>query len=261
MTWFWRSLFGPAPALVLALAAAAGTAAQTAIPQSAVRFELGAAVRGQTDLMASPLAYRGVGTHVAMAYEQRRHGRQFTVEGSVARARLTSRISDGADHTESTFVANVSVRSLHDVGAAKSGRLHFYAGGQLDLRVPVRSHAYVEGMTEYYADIFLPLQAAGGWEAALGPVVVSERLALPLLAIVGRCPYTGLRYTPVFSVAPPGRLLGFDHALAVERPAGGRMAVRLEWRTTLVRYPVPRTLSMVSHRVGLSVALSGRGFP
>lgn len=261
MTWFWRSHFGPAPALALALAAASGTAAQTAIPHSAVRFELGAAVRGQSDLMASPLAYRGVGAHVALAYEKRQAGRRFTVEGSYATVRLTSRITDGVDHKESTFVADLAVRSLYDVGAAWSGRVRFYAGGQLDMLLPVRSHDYLAGMTEYYADVFLPLQVAGGWEAALGPVVVSERLALPLLAVVGRCPYTGLRYTPTFSVAPPGRLLGFDHAVAVERPAGGRVAVRLEWRTTLVRYPEPRTLSMVSHRVGLSVALSGRGFP
>jgi hypothetical protein len=262
MTWFSRFVPALAWATALVLAAACGAAAQTRPGAgSAAWLELGGVVRGQSDLMASPLAYRGTGRHVAVGYEKRRPRHQLNVDASFASARLTSRITDGSDHTEEVYLAGLGLRSLYRVGSAWAGRLRFYVGGQVDVRVPVRSHDYMGGMTEYFADVFLPAQAAGSWEAELGPVVVVERLAVPLFAVVGRCPYTGLKYTPVFSVAPPGRLEGFDHALSVARPVSSRLAVRLEWHTTLLRYPTPRELSMVTHRIGLAVELHGSRVP
>ncbi|MEJ2186541.1 MAG: hypothetical protein P8Z36_11445 [Gemmatimonadota bacterium] len=258
MIWLRRSLFILGSAFALTLGNACGGAAQTKpAAWSAAWLEMGPTMRGQSDLMASPLAYQGAGLHVAGGYQRRRGGHRLSVGGSYESARLTSRITAGSDHTERVFVASLGVRSLYSAGSAWSGRVRFYAGGQVDLRVPVRSHDYVGGMKEYFADVFLPVQAAGAWEASLGPVVVAERLAVPLFAVVGRCPYTGLKYMPVFSVAPPGRLVGFDHAISVGRAASDRVDVRLEWRTTLLRYPEPRELSMVTHRLGLAVALHG----
>lgn len=250
---FRHCLLIPAAVVLLPLAVGHDAAAQTPMEGSALWLELGGVVRGQSDLMASPLAYRGAGEHAAVVYEKRRSRRRLFVEGSYASARLTSGITNGADHTERVFVAAMGAGSLYRV-AVWNGWLRLFAGGQLDLRVPVRSHDYGGGMKEYFADVFLPVQAAVSWEAALGPAVLSERLALPLFAVVGRCPYTGLKYTPVFSVAPPGRLTGFDHALSLSRP-GRHMDVRLEWRTTLLRYPEPQKLSMVTHRLGLAVTL------
>lgn len=259
---FHRSFLVSACTIALTHATAVGVAAQEG-PEtgSAVWLEAGGVVRGQSDLMASPLAYRGTGRHVAAGYEKRRPEHRLSVDGSFAAARLTSRITAASDHTEDAFVVGLSLRSLYRLGSVGSGRIRFFAGGQLDMRVPVRSHDYVSGMTEYFADVFLPVQAAGSWEARLGPAVLAERLAVPLFAVVGRCPYTGLKYTPVFSVAPPGRLLGFDHALSIRLPLEQRLDARLEWRTTLLHYPEPRELSMVTHRIGLAVVLHGRRVP
>ncbi|MEJ2677862.1 MAG: hypothetical protein P8174_02165 [Gemmatimonadota bacterium] len=261
MTWFRRSALLPASVILLALPIPAGVAAQVPVWRSALWLELGGVVRGQSDGMASPLSYRGAGQHVGVAYEWRRPGRRLNVNASYASARLTSRITDGGDHVESVFVPGLGVRSQYRVASAWAGRVRFYAGGQVDVRVPVRKHDYEGDMAEYFADVFVPVQAAGSWEATLGPVVLSERLALPLFAVVGRCPYTGLQYAPVFSVAPPGRLVGFDHAISLGRPVGTRVDVHLEWRTTFLRYPEPRELSMVTHRIGLAVALHGSRAP
>lgn len=239
--------------LVLLLALLAPTMSDAQSLRGGVRLGAGLVRHGQTDLMASPLRYRGVAPQAVAGYTRVGSATRFDVAASFSAVSLESRISDGG-HRQSAVLAAVRVLWLRRVTGP--GRWQGFLGGRVDAMFSLRWHEYVPDRTELFGDIFVPLQATAAHELRLShDLVLWQRLAVPVAAVVLRSPYTGLKYFPDVELAPPGRLLGLDHALGADWALTARWSVRAEWATALLRYPDPRELSMVTHRVevGLEV--------
>lgn len=207
---------------------------------------------GQTDLMASPMRFHGTAAGLALGYRRVSRTR-FGVDASFSRAELASRLN-GDNRGETAYLLTVEARWLAPL--AGSGPWRLYAGGQVDIYGPARSHRYTRDGTEVYADLFVPLHAALAQELDVGPGwVVTQRLAVPVAAVVARSPYSGFKYWPSVELAAPGRFLGLEHAVGVDHPLSDAWGVHAEWRTTLLRYPDPRELSMVTHRMVVGLEL------
>lgn len=254
-------------ALVLAsacLGPASGAAAQAKSPatgdrpdpwpQGGIRLDLGLLRHGESDLMASPLRYHGTALQLGLAYRRIGVRTRFEVAGALAAPRLEAGYPDLDSHTE-TFIGALHLQWLRRV--ARRTHWRGFLGGRLDVLIPFRRHVYPPGgNTEQFADVFIPLQVAAAHTLRLSPRMVGwQALAVPVAALVMRSPYTGLKYTPDLTFAPPGRLLGFDHVLGLDRALGAHWSWVAEWRFTVLSYPEPRELTLATHRwtVGLEV--------
>lgn len=239
-----------------AILAATPASAQTAVPapRGGIRLELGLRRHGQTDLMASPLRYRGTAPDLGLGFRHVRRDTRFDLEASFSAVTLESDISRTGSG-ETAYFARLRLRWLHRVAARMSWE--GFLGGRVDVFVPVRRHTYpLGGGTELYGDAFIPIQLAAAQELRLTPrTVAREALAVPVAAVVLRSPYTGLKYLPDADLAPPGRLIGLEHTLGVDRTLSRHEAwtVSVEWRVALLRYPEPRKLAMVTHRLTLGL--------
>jgi len=213
---------------------------------------VGALRHGQSDAMASPYRYRGTAPLAAVGYRRVGDRTRLGVDASISGARLRSALS--RDHFEDVVLASLEAWWARRVVA--SGPWSGFAGAQLALHLPYRDHSYGSLRTEQFGDLFAPVELLVAHEYRLGPgTVASQRVGVPVVAIVLRSPYTGLKYAPDVTVAPPGRLVGLDHAVLLDRALSETWGLRAEWRTTLLRYPDPQELALVTHRVALGVEL------
>lgn len=236
-------------ALLTVLLVPAASAAQT--ERGGIRLGFGLVRHGQTDLMASPLRYRGSAALVAVGYRRVHREMRLGLAASFAALTLESRIS-GTGSRERLFLTALRVRWLRRV--AERGVWEAFLGARVDVTFPLRRHEYLHDLSELFGDVFVPLQLAGVHELRLSPAVVAwQAMALPLAAVVLRSPYAGLKYAPDPELVPPGRLLGLDHVVGADWAPGGPWSLRAEWRTSLLRYPDPRELSMVTHRLALGL--------
>ena len=236
---------------------ATGAAAQDA----AGGFALGVDVvrHGQSDAAASPLHYTGTLSGVRFHRTWAGSGTRWTVGADFVAGTLGSRLTVDGLPSEDVWIGRFDVRHLRRVGSVLHGRLTLQAGGELAARGPVRIHRYPVQLTEVFAALFVPLRAVGAWEWASGPTRVRQRLAVPLLGLVARTPYGGLKYVPRVQLSPPWELPA-DQELSVEHALTERLALRAGWSFSFLRHTDPRELRMAAHRLTVAgVLLPGGG--
>lgn len=229
--------------------------AQVPPPRGGLALDLDLVRHGQTDAAASPLKYRGTLPGFSLRYSRVRDASRLELTAAFGAGTLDSRITDGSDPSEKAYMGRLGVRYLRRVGGALGGRVSLLAGAQLDGHLGVREHTYGTGGTEAFADLIVPLQAAAGWDWTPGGTRIGQRLAVPVAAMAMRTPWGGLKHVPAVELAWAWDLLGFDHALFVERTASPRVALRLTWSTLFLRHDEPRELRAVTHRIGAGLVV------
>ena len=251
----------PAPAP----GATAGETAAEVLSGSALSLDFGVVRHGQSDRSASALRYSGTAPVIGLGYERVRSRSRLELGASFAMGTLTSTITEANVPREDAWLGRLGLRYLRRVATAAGHRMTLLAGGQIDAHALFRIHHYIEQGTEDYADLLVPLQLAAGWEWAFGGAAagtrIGQRLALPVLGLVMRTPYGGLKYVPPLELAPPGEILGLDQELFVERTGSRRVGIRVAWLFRVLQHPEPHQLRLVTHRVMLGglLRLGGGG--
>jgi hypothetical protein len=241
------------PAAAILLLLASGGAAQA--PAGGLVVDIGLVHRGQSDRAASPLHYTGIAPTLGLSYGGGGLGGRLEVGAVFAVGSLSSAITTDGLPQEDVWVGRLGLRYLRRIARAWDRRLTLFAGGQLAAHGSFRQHRYTQDGDESFADLLVPLQVVGGWEWSAGAVRAGQRLAIPVLGLVMRTPYGGLKYTPPLDLSLPGQLVGLDHELFVERNAIRRLAVRGSWSFLMLRHPEPRELRLVEHRLTVGVVL------
>ena len=252
-----RPGLGAGAIAVLACAAPGALAAQD--PGTEGRWTAGAALvhHVQADALASPLRYGGVGPGLSLGYARVGPRSRTALHVAYGGPSLESRISRPGVSTEQTHRLTVSVPHLRGVRGGQ--RLDLLLGGQLTGDVLYRKHAYPTS-TEHFADAFVLLEAAAGLEyRASERLRVEQRLAVPLLGLLWRSPYTGLKYAPEAALALPHQLQGLRHELALTRAAGPRLSLTAAHELVLLRHADPWELATVTQRLRLGVELRRGG--
>jgi len=208
----------------------------------------------QSDELASPLRYRGLGPGVALGYERVRTNSRSGLQLLYMRPSLASDISRGLTFVEAGHRLRMSVPHLREVHERQ--RLTLLLGGQLAGDAYYRRHDYAP-FSEHYLDAFLLLQAMAAVEWRLGPDVrIEQRLALPLAGVAWRGAYTGLKYGPSARFELPHRLQGLTHSVGVSRSVGSGVALRATHEVGMLRHPDPWRLAVLTQ--WLSVGLEWR---
>lgn len=247
------------PALVLVAALGPGAPVPTAAqvlnpvsgnptdpwPRGGIRLDLAVARHGESDRMASPLPYYGTAPGIGLAYRWIRDASRLEVAASFTSLHLAAGPLGGgrADALSGVLQAQWLRRAAE--------RLYWrgFLGARLDILASFRRHYYPPaGHTELYGDVFIPLQVVAAHELRLTPRMVAwQALSTPVAALVLRSPYTGLKNLPDLELAPPGRLLGFDHVLGVDGSLGAHWGWVAEWRLSVLHYPEPRAITLATH--------------
>lgn len=221
------------------------------------RLAVGAARYGLSDGLASPLPHRGTGLLLGVGYRVPDHSGGWGLSLAYWAPRVSSAIETDLGGFETTHQVDAGFVWLKRLGGLADGRVGLHLGGAVAGRFSFRSHHYTEwsrqSRVERFGDLFVPLQAAGMWSMPLGEEgLVTHRVGVPVVTLALRSPYTGLKYFPEATVEGPLSFTGFDSRLSYRRKGGG-------WRfgffhhMTFVRYPDPRPLSSIVHRVGVEV--------
>ncbi|MEX0892726.1 MAG: hypothetical protein WEB88_11200 [Gemmatimonadota bacterium] len=240
-------------ALTVLLACPAHLAAQSA---AGSRWAVDAVVARtvQSDELASPLRYRGLGPGVALGYERVGPTSRSGLQLLYMRPSLTSDISRGATFVEAGHRLRISVPHLRKVRERQ--RLTLLLGGQLAGDAYYRRHDYAP-FSEHYLDAFLLLQVMTAVEWRPGPDLrIEQRLAVPLAGVAWRGAYTGLKYGPSARFELPHRLQGLTHSVGVSRAVGSGVALRAAHEVGMLRHPDPWRLAVLTQR--LSVGLEWR---
>jgi hypothetical protein len=251
-------------ALIGPLILASGTAAQSlAVPggeSSSLALELGLLRHGQSDAAASPLRYTGSVPAVALVYARAGARTRLEVDATFALGKLTAMTTESSYPREDVWLGRLGVSWLRRVGRLAGGRVGLLAGGQLSGHAGFRIHRYSSVDSESFADLIAPLSLAGGWEWRARPDVrVFHRLAVPLMGVVMRTPYGGLKFTPPLEAAWPGEIIGVDHALALETVLSRRIGLRAVWTFTHLRHDDPREIRLAGHLLSAAAALRWGG--
>lgn len=222
------------------------------------RLSVGVARYGLSDGLASPLPHRGTGLLVGVGYGVPDHDGGWGVALAYWGPRIGSSIETDGGGFETTHQVDLGFAWLKRVAALADGRVALHLGGVVDGRFSFRSQHYRawgwETKVERFGDLFVPVQVAGMWSLPLGARgLVTHRLAVPVVTLSLRSPYTGLKYFPDAVLAGPFSVTGFDSRLAYRRTGGGGWGFGLFHHLTLVRHPDPRPLSSVVHRVGVEI--------
>lgn len=222
------------------------------------RFSAGVARYGLSDGLASPLRHQGTGLLLGVGYGGPDHDGGWGVALAYWRPRIGSSIETPGGGFETTHQVDLGFTWLKRLAALADGRLALHLGAAVDGRLSFRSHHYRawgwETKVERFGDVFVPLQVAGMWSAPLGERgLVTHRLAVPMVTLTFRSPYTGLKYFPDAGLEGPFSMTGFDSRLAYRRAGGSGWGFGLFHHMTLVRHPDPRPLSSVVHRVGAEI--------
>ncbi len=240
------------PLLTLTLLASLVTSPVAA--QRAFELGIGGAYRAQRDDLASPLRYAGLGPALRLGYAAEGHRSRFAVVLNAGTARLTSAISTPSMHYARDTRGSLAVEYLRQIGG---GRLAVFAGGRFDASMDVRQHTYDPRTVgdELFADLFGVLEAAGAATLPVGPGTLSTTLAIPLVSLALRTPYTGATYVPVPELRGPGTLVGFMHRVAYRWWPTVRVGITVLHTFEWIHYPTPRALSAVVQRLGASVSI------
>lgn len=207
--------------------------------------------QGVSDELASPLRYRGSGVHFALARESRSLDVQWGIEAVYLAPTLESSLADRDGGLEETEQGRVVAHYLRRVGTGLGGRVAFRAGGGLDARLFIREHHYNALQSERFGDLFAPLSAAASWETRVPGGRLSHRVGFPLLALVMRSPYSGLKFVPDVEIAPGWRFVGVTSHLEYGLGTEGRFGVAVFHDFGTFRYPDPYPIAMAGHRVGV----------
>ncbi len=215
-------------------------------PQGGLRIDLGVVRNGESDGMASPIRRYGTAPEIGLAYRRVGPASRFQLAGSFTSLQLVSGPDDpgGTD----ALMGTLRVQWLHRV----THRVYWQAflGARVELLASVRRQYYPpDGQTELFGDAFVPLMAVVGHELRLTQRMVAwQTLAVPVVALVSRSPYTGLKYPPDLELAIPGRLAGLDHVIGVDGSLGIHWSWLAAWRLSVLRYPQPRVLTLATNR-------------
>lgn len=242
------------PVLLLQAGAAAPVAAQDATARGGARFGAAATWSGLVDHNASTLHYRGPGAGAAGGWRGIYDNSRLEVSLAASASRLSSRITTGRANRESALNVELQLAALRRLPSLSSGALSVLAGGQILLSGLGRKHNF-SNATETYADLFGTLSATAMWEYESRNVVVSGTAALPVVSVVGRTPYYGLKNAPELHLRGPLSLSTLTHTLRVERPVTPRVSVLVDYRTTLQRDDDPRSIRRIEHWLGMGVEL------
>lgn len=214
---------------------------------------------GLVDLSSSALRYEGWGVHGAAGW--RSVGERLRVEAWIAggAAGLDSRITSQDWNRESAYEVELRMDLLRRVATFPDRGLSLFAGAEVGLAAIGRFHSYAWGADELFADGFGTAAVAGMWEyRRQSGTVVSGTAAVPLLSVVARTPYYGLKDLPDAGVEGPLGLTGLSHTIRLERPLSPRVTALLDYRTVLVRHDAPRPLTLVRHWMGAGIELRRR---
>ena len=207
--------------------------------------------QGISDELISPLHYLGNGWHVALARESWSPGSTWDVRASYFAPSLGSDapLQDGG--FQETSQGNLAVHYLRRVGSLLDDRVLIRAGGALAARVAIRKHQFNALSDETYADAFAPLSVAGSWEMAVPGGYLRHRLTLPVLTLVLRSPYSGLKYAPDPELAGPWSYLGAASRLVYRLDREGLVGLSVVHTFAAFRYPDPFPVATAMHGLGL----------
>jgi hypothetical protein len=220
--------------------------------QRAFGVGVGGAYRAERDDLASPLRYAGLGPALRLTYSADGTRSRFAIALDAGTAHLTSAASTPSMHYARDTRGSLGVEYLRRV---HGGRLSLFVGGRFDASADVRQHTYDPATvgSELFVDVFGVVEAAGAATLPLGPGTISTTLAVPLISLAFRTPYTGAKYVPSPELRAPGTLLGFDNWLAYRwwptRGVGFEAFHTFQW----IHYPTPRPLAAVVQRFGVSL--------
>jgi len=219
-------------------------------------LEIGLARQGLSDELASPLRHRGVGFQGGVSFRRSGERSAWDLELLGELARIESRIADSEGGYEELYRATLSYAHLRTVGRPLDGRLQLYVGGRIAAAVQYRSHQYRSLQSEDFAEGIVPLELAGRWDLVLDPRTrVEHRVSVPLVSLVLRTPYSGLKYVPDLELAGPTRARGFTSRLLLRRRLTERLALAAFHRISVFHYPDPLPVSWVGHGFGIELEL------
>lgn len=227
--------------------------ASPAAAQRSLGLVLGGAFRAQNDVLASPLRYQGAGPAGAVRYAARGPRARFALTLDLAAARLTSTVTTPSGHYANNWRVGLSGEYLRLVTA---GRPALYLGGRLSASGDVRRQVYDPAVgSEMFVDLFTVLEAAGTLVLPIGASSVSETVALPVVSLAVRTPYTGLKSFPSPQLRGPGTLLGFRHRLTYRRPVSKRVTFAATHTFDVWHYPTPRSMTATTQRLSVAIEL------
>lgn len=220
-----------------------------------LRIAVGAAGLGIADDVASRLSYHGRMTGIAVSYDGRGPESRWSIEGAYHAGELTSSIASDGGVGVGTEDARTGWLSLEYLRAAwEPGSVRVLIGGRVDARVAWRTHHYAPWGEELYADLLAPLEAAMAGVWALGEgVELSERVAVPVMALILRDPWTGAKYAPSPRLGGPLSVRGVDHELTYRRAVSARWHLDVTHRLTYLRHSDDPALTLVHH--GMTIGL------
>lgn len=250
--------------LVLFPPHAEGLRAQAAEPpdSGAWRFqgwglELGAVRQGLSDELASPLRHRGLGFHAGLARRRSGPRSAWDLELSGEAARAESGLArDGWGGWEDLYRGSLTLDYLRSTGWLLDDRIQTYLGGRVGVTAQFRTHEYWPDHSENFAELVAPLEVAGRWRLLLGPETrVEHTVSVPVVSLILRTPYSGLKYAPDPAVAGPTTVRGFSSRLALTRRLSDGLGLALVHRLSVFHYPEPFPVSWVAHGLALELEL------
>jgi hypothetical protein len=239
----------PLPALLAATLVTSPAAAQRVFDVG-----LGGSYRAQRDDLASPLRYAGLGPGARLEYAALGGSSRFAIVVQGGTARLTSPVSTATTHYERETHANLSVaylRRIHD------GRLGLFLGSRLDADGDVRFHTYDRATVgrEVFADLFTTLDAMGTATLPVGPGSLSMTVAVPLVSLALRTPYTGAQYVPAPEIRTVGTIWGVTNRVGYRWLLSRRFGLSAFHLMRWLHYPTPRPLTAAMQQFGVSLSI------
>jgi hypothetical protein len=246
-----------AAATLLLCGTADALAAQEATRLTRWSLAVGVVHRVQSDELASPLRYSGLGPGIRFAYFREEAGSRAGLGLDYAGPRLASAITQGDAHSTDTHRTALTASYLRRVAAMRGGQVSLFLGGTMAVDGLYRNHSYGPvGGRETFVDVFATLAPAGGWEALVGPRLrLSHRVASPVLGAVWRTPYTGMKYFPDARLARIPTLLGLEHELALELSLSPTVDLVAAHHLSALKHPDPWRFATLTNwfRVGLEL--------
>lgn len=221
----------------------------------------GVASQGIHDPLASPLRYSGTGLLVGAGYDSRSEARSSQIRLSYVGSRLGSRLQSARGGFEETHQASVGVAWLREMAVVAHGRVPLAVGATVDAHLSYRTHWYdvreFGTRTENFGDLIVPLQLSGAWGVSLFEQTrLRHHVSIPVVSLVMRSPWTGLKYRPSLDLAGPGEVTGFDSEVSVRTVVRGRWRLGVHHRMSLLKYPDPLPLSWLLHRVAVELRIA-----
>ena len=191
--------------------------ASTLPAQRSVGLAAGRALIRQYNQLASPLNYAGGATVFTLGFYADAQRSAWAVQVDAQYGQLLPANAEALGSRASAANLRLSVPVVRQVAGERESR-NLRIGLALVGDLFFRDHSYGRERTgETYADAFVGfdgvLRASTGSRQATR---VSVELAAPLLRVVWRTPYAGLKYAPAAQLALPNRYRALDGELLVQ---------------------------------------------